>query len=105
MWVFFSLLVTVRVGGSETGKYLGPCSMAPSQDGRMLYIAFADARQIGFFNIRSGKVARLIAVPAKPSSLTLSPDGRELYVTCAATQSRALGVVSVQAVSQIRQGP
>jgi YVTN family beta-propeller protein len=56
----------------------------------MLYIAFADAKWIAFVNIHSGKVARSIATPAKPTGLTLSPDGRELYVTCAAAQSTLL---------------
>ncbi len=90
MLIFFSLLVVARVGGGETGKYLGPCSVVPSRDGRMLYIAFADAKHIAFVNIRSGKVTRSIATPAKPTGLTVSPDGRELYVTCAATQSTIL---------------
>jgi len=83
-------MVAARAGGGEVGKYLGPGSVVPSSDSRMLYIAFADAKRIAFVNIHSGKVARSIATPAKPTGLTLSPDGRELYVTCAAAQSRVL---------------
>ncbi|MBA7664858.1 hypothetical protein ES703_72922 [subsurface metagenome] len=88
--IFCSIMVAARVGGGEIGKYLGPCSVVPSSDSRMLYIAFADAKQIAFVNIHSGKVARSIATPAKPTGLTLSPDGRELYVTCAAAQNTLL---------------
>jgi len=83
-------MVAARAGGGEVGKYLGPGSVVPSSDSRMLYIAFADAKRITFVNIHSGKVTRSIATPAKPTGLTLSPDGRELYVTCAAVQSRVL---------------
>ena len=90
MLLFCSLMVAARVGGGETGKYLGPCSMVPSRDGQMLYVAFADAKQIAFVNIHSGKVTRSIATQAKPTGLTLSPDGRELYVTSAAAQSSVL---------------
>jgi len=90
MLIFCSLMVAARAGGGEVGKYLGPCSMVPSRDDRTLYIAFADAKQIAFVNIHSGKVTRSIATPAKPTGLTLSPDGRELYVTCAAAQSTLL---------------
>ena len=90
MLTFCSLMVAARAGGGEVGEYLGPCSMVPSSDGRMLYIGFADAKQIAFVNIRSGKVARSIGTPAKTTGLTLSPDGRELYVTCAAAQSTLL---------------
>ena len=88
MLIFCSLMVAAR--GGEVGKYLGPGSVVPSSDSRMLYIAFADAKRIAFVNIHSGKVARSIATPAKPTGLTLSPDGRELYVTCAAVQSTLL---------------
>ena len=90
MLIFCSLMVAARAGGGELGKYLGPCSIVPSRDGRMLYIAFADAKRIAFVNIHSGKVVRSIATPANPTGLTLSPDGRELYVTCAAAQSTLL---------------
>lgn len=90
MLIFCSLMVAARAGGGEVGKYLGPGSVVPSSDSRMLYIAFADAKRITFVNIHSGKVTRSIATPAKPTGLTLSPDGRELYVTCAAVQSRVL---------------
>jgi len=90
MVIFCSLIVAVEVGGGEIGTYLGPCSMVPSRDDRMMYIAFADAKQIAFVNLHSGKVTRSIATPAKPTGLTLSPDGRELYVTCAAAQSTIL---------------
>lgn len=98
MLIFCSLMVgfpqggvpAARVGGREIGTYLGPCSMVRSRDDRTLYFAFADAKQIALFNIHSGKVIRSIATPAKPTGLTLSPDGRELYVSCAAAQSRVL---------------
>ncbi len=90
MLTFCSLMVAARAGGGEVGKYLGPGSVVPSSDGRMLYITFADAKQIAFVNIHSGKVSRSIATPAKPTGLTLSPDGRELYVTCAAAKSTLL---------------
>jgi len=90
-----ALPFSFRKGGARAGsggkdKYLGPCSVVPSRDSRMLYIAFADAKQVAFVNIRNGKVARSIATPAKPTGLTLSPDGQELYVTCAAAQSKVL---------------
>ena len=90
MLIFCSLMVAARVESHKTGKYLGPTGIVPSRDGRMLYIAFADAKQIDFVNIHSGKVTRSIDTPAKPTGLTLSPDGRELYVTSADTHSKVL---------------
>ncbi len=85
-----SMLVASRVRAGQAAKYLGPCDLAASKDGKMLYIAFADAKQIAFVNIRSGKVTRSIATPAKPTGLTLSPDGRSLYITCASAESTIL---------------
>ena len=61
--------------------------MAASQDGKILYVANLDAKEISFVDIHSGGDIRSIGMPGKPTGLTLSPDGRELYVTCAAAQS------------------
>jgi len=61
--------------------------LVASQDGKILYVANLDAKEISFVDIHSGKSIRSIGMPGKPTGLTLSPDGRELYVTCAATQS------------------
>jgi len=88
MLIFCSLMIAARVEGVGRGKYLGPISVVASRDGRMLYTAFADAKQIAFVDIRSGKVTHSIAIPAKPTGLALSHDGRDLYVTSAAAQSK-----------------
>jgi len=61
--------------------------LAASQDGKILYVANLDAKEISFVDIHSGGDIRSIGMPGKPTGLTLSPDGRELYVTCAAAQS------------------
>jgi len=90
MLIFCSLTIAPIVGGTARGMYLGPESMASSRDGQMLYVTFADAKQIAFVDIHNHKVARSISTPAKPTGLTLSPDGRELYITCAAAQSTLL---------------
>jgi len=90
MLIFCSLIIAPIAGAAERGRYLGPESMASSRDGQMLYIAFADAKQIAFVDIHNRKVTRSIATPAKPTGLTTSPDGRQLYVTCAAAQSTLL---------------
>ena len=69
------------------GNYLGPDAMTASRDGKTLYIALADARQLALFDVAAGKVARTIALPAEPTALALSPDGARLYVTCGAVKS------------------
>lgn len=85
-----SMVVAPRVRAGQAAKYLGPCDLDASKDGKTLYVANADAKQITFVHIRSGDISRSISMPAKPTGLTLSPDGRELYVTCAAAQSTLL---------------
>ena len=93
-WIltFCSLVVAAGVGAGEQGKYLGPCGLVPSKDSKTLYVANADAKQIAFVDIRSGKVTRSIATPAKPTGLILSPDGKKLYITCMGVQSTVLVV-------------
>ena len=70
-----------------TANYLGPDSMAASRDGKTLYIALADARQLAFFDVAGGKIAQTVTLPAEPTGMALAPDGARLYVTCAAVKS------------------
>jgi YVTN family beta-propeller protein len=81
------LLATAFCTPAAAGNYLGPDAITASRDGKTLYIALADARQVALFDVAAGKVARTIAVPAEPTALALSGDGGRLYVTCGAVKS------------------
>ena len=81
------MMPPVRLAPVVAGNYLGPDAMTASRDGKTLFIALADARQLALFDVAGNKVARTIALPAEPTALALSPDGKRLYVTCAAVKS------------------
>ena len=91
-WTLFfcSLIIAARLEGGKTPGYLGPSGVVSSRDSSTLYIAFADVKKVAFVDISTGRVTRSFAIPAKPTGLTLSPDGRKLYVTSAAAHSRVL---------------
>ena len=65
---------------------LGPSALIASKDGKRLFVANADAKQIAVVDVAGRKVARSIPLPAEPTGLALSTDGSKLYVTCAAPQ-------------------
>ena len=90
MWVFCTLTFVAWIGAGQTPKYQGPCDLVASQDGKILYVANLDAKKISFVDSHSGEGIRSIGIPGEPTGLTLSPDGRELYVTSAAAQSSLL---------------
>jgi len=69
---------------AEPPKYLGPTSVVASKDGKSLFVAEQDAKQIAVVDLGSGKVARTMPTPAEPTGLAISPDGAKLYVVCAA---------------------
>jgi len=69
--------------GVEAAGYLGPGSLVLSTDGKSLYVAEVDGRQIAVVNVATQQVIRSIKVPAEPTGMALSPDGVKLYVTCA----------------------
>ncbi len=71
----------------EAGEYQGPCALAASEDGKMLYVACKDARQVAWVELASGDVIRRMAVSAEPTGLVLTPDGAKLIVACAAPRS------------------
>jgi len=81
--VFASAFCAPAVAGS----YLGPDAVAASRDGKTLFIALADARQLALFDVAANKLARTIPLPAEPTALALSPDGKRLYITCGAVKS------------------
>lgn len=70
--------------------YQGPCALALSKDGKILYVANADARQVAWVELPVGKVTRRLDVPAEPTGLALNPEGNRLIVTCAAPKSTVL---------------
>ncbi|HID76166.1 MAG TPA: cell surface protein [Planctomycetaceae bacterium] len=90
MW---AATVTVATGvlsaalAGDAPRYLGPIDVVASPDGQRLFVAEADGGQIAVVDVATQKVKGTVACPAPPSGLVLSPDGKTLYVTCAAPQS------------------
>ena len=84
-WLVLSAGVTPVA--AEPGEYLGPSALAVSKDGKTLYVACTDARQVAWVDLPDGNVTRRATLPAKPTGILLTPDGKRLIVTCAAPQS------------------
>jgi YVTN family beta-propeller protein len=78
--------------------------MAASGDGRTLYVALQDARRVAVVDLGAREVVRSIDVPATPTGLALAPDGRRLYVTCAAPES-TVAVIDTASCKQVRSFP
>ncbi|UCE49207.1 MAG: beta-propeller fold lactonase family protein [Phycisphaerales bacterium] len=78
-----SLAVYEIASGQE---YLSPAVVVADAQGKTLYIAETTAKQIAVFDIEAAEVETTIAVVAKPTGLTMSNNGKLLYVTCAAPE-------------------
>ena len=85
--LFACVTVPTVLPADEAPAYQGPCALVVSRDGRTLYVANADSRQVAWIDLGCGQVTRRIPVPHSPTGLALSPDGARLIVTCAAPQS------------------
>ena len=81
----------VGSAAAEPGKYLGPSNVVATPDGKTLLVLCQDAGRVALVDPASGKVLETFEVPVTPTGLTLSPDGKTLYVTSASP----LGSVSV----------
>ncbi len=91
--VVLAACATALAGGAARGvaaDWLGPADVAVSGDGRVLFAALADARRLAIVDLEDAGAVRMIPMPAEPTGLALSPDGKRLYVTCAARQSSVL---------------
>jgi len=99
MWVYLffifvgfnSFIFTAKAGE----EYLSPLALVADNDGKMLYIAEATAKQVAVFNIAEGKVTKVISLPDQPGGLAIAPDGSRLYVTAAVPNGR-IYVVNLQ---------
>ncbi|MDY0167876.1 MAG: c-type cytochrome [Thermoguttaceae bacterium] len=76
-------------------EWLGPSAVTASADGKHLFVACRDASQVLVVDAASGEAAGQIPMPASPTSMALSPDGKTLYVTCAAPKS-TVAVIDIE---------
>jgi len=62
--------------------WLGPCDVVLSPDGQRLFTACFDSAEIRVTETRFDRVSARFPLPTSPTGLTLSRDGKKLYVTC-----------------------
>jgi hypothetical protein len=77
------IALLMLMGGSSAAAaagYLGPVAVAASKEGKTLFVANADARQVAVVDVASGKVIRSFAMPAAPAGMVLSPDGAKFWI-------------------------
>ncbi|NQU25895.1 MAG: beta-propeller fold lactonase family protein [Candidatus Nealsonbacteria bacterium] len=100
------ILILWPAAGADAEEYLGPGALVASKDGKTLYVACADSRQVARVALPGGRVTRRMPVPAEPTGLVLTPDGAKLIVTCAAPKSTVVvfDVASGEQVAAIRAG-
>ncbi len=83
--LFDVLYAYQELPGLTRSPYISPTSLAPSLNGRKLYVAGATGRMVMEVDISSGlgTVSRTLMLPKEPTGLVVSPDGNSIYVTCA----------------------
>ncbi|MEB3330726.1 MAG: YncE family protein [Candidatus Sericytochromatia bacterium] len=70
-----------RLATIEIGQTV-PFDGVFSRDGRLLYVGYRSTNQIAVFDTATRTLARWIETGSAPTGLSLSPDGKQLYVTC-----------------------
>ena len=102
MYCAASLLVGCLLAMGESAEdkpvaYLGPETIVAHKDGTTLFVAQRDADQIAVMQMPAGKVLQRIALPAEPTSMVLSADGKTLYVTAAGPKSTVCAIDTASA--------
>jgi YVTN family beta-propeller protein len=85
---FNSFIFAARAGE----EYLSPFALVSDNEGKMLYIAEATAKQVAVFNTGEGKVTKVISLPEEPTGLALAPDGQLVYVTAGGPEGKVYAV-------------
>jgi YVTN family beta-propeller protein len=73
-------------------EYLSPQEVVASEEGTTLYLSLATAEAIGVFDIASGKLAKVVAVPGTPGGLALDAKAGRLYVAIEAVKGAVCAV-------------
>lgn len=68
---------------SQYPKYLSPADLAASPDGKYIYVALQQMKQVAQFECASNSVIQYFSVPNEPTGVAVSKDGETIYVTCA----------------------
>ncbi len=76
----------------QVPAYFGPSATAVSGDGGRLLVCLSDARQLAIVDLPDANAIRRLPLPAEPTGVALSRDGRRGYVTCAAVASSVLEI-------------
>ena len=69
-----ALLPAGAEAAAESHSPRGPATLVASSDGKTLFVANADARQIAVVDVADRRVVSSIDVPAPPSGLALSSE-------------------------------
>jgi YVTN family beta-propeller protein len=89
IWMTISIILSGSINiTSAAEEYLSPTALVADNQGQIIYIAGADAKQIALFDTNTAKVTATISVPDEPTGLALSSDGELLYVTCAGPRGK-----------------
>ena len=73
-------------------RYICPCAVVASRDGRTLYVAGYTAHQVVVIERAGRRVKATLALPDCPSGLALSPVGNSLFVTAGGPDGRVFVV-------------
>ncbi|HEX2959800.1 MAG TPA: hypothetical protein VHO70_23390 [Chitinispirillaceae bacterium] len=78
----------------QNPRYLSPVASVASPDGKYVYVAEQQMKQVAQFDCGTNKVVKTFSVPNEPTGVAVSKDGAKIYVTCASDRW-ASGMVCV----------
>jgi DNA-binding beta-propeller fold protein YncE len=64
-------------------KYISPAATAASSDGKYIYVAEQQMKQVAQFSCATSTVIKTFQVPNEPTGVAVTKDGSKIYVTCA----------------------
>ncbi len=84
--------------------YLSPCDIDLAPDGQALYITAQTGQQVLTFDMATRRISESIALPAEPTGLVQSADGRTLYITGGGHEGRVWKVENGKIAGEMLTG-
>jgi len=86
--VFTTLVLLCLLASQYVIADIAPVAVVANRSGESLYIAEFEAKKVAVIGVASGKVEREISLSMKPTGITVSADGKKLYVTGGGVKGR-----------------
>ncbi len=99
-----TLFISLAALSAAAQTYLSPCDISLSEDGKRLSLTAHTGKQVLDFDLAARKISSALNLPAEPTGLAQSADGRTRYVTGGGPAGRVWKIAGGKIAGEFQAG-